>query len=211
MCEALLSLLTVCGTLVLSQLSPGPDVFYVFRTSLAQGFRAGFAVAFGINLGFLIQSIVVCTAGAWAMEQGWGRWLLPLAACWLLYLAWKIFPRHWGAQPQGADPLASSSSSPREPFLSLVGKGFLCNILNPKCMLFILGITTDALLSHAALGWYVPALVASLFLASLAGWSLWSGLLQWPPLRRLYLRHTQGIDALFALILAAFAVLLLVR
>lgn len=206
MSEAYLSILAVCGTLVLSQLSPGPDVFFVFRTSLAQGFRAGFAVAFGINLGFLIQSIVVCTAGAWAMEQGWGRWLLPAAACWLLYLAWRIFPRHWGRQ---AIPLGSATTG-REPLSSLVGKGFLCNILNPKCMLFILGITSESLHRHAALSWYTPVLVASLFAASLGGWALWSGLLQWGPLRRFYVSHTQGIDALFALILAFFAILLIV-
>ena len=208
MSEALVSIVAVCGTLVLSQLSPGPDVFYVFRTSLAQGFRAGFAVAFGINLGFFIQSVVVCTAGAWAMDQGWGRWLLPPAACWLLYLAWKIFPRH--RRPHSEADLGAPECSP-EPALALIGKGFLCNILNPKCMLFILGITSDSLHRHAALRWYTPALVGALFVASLAGWALWSGLLQWPPLRRAYLRHTRGIDALFALILAAFAVLLLLN
>ena len=31
--ESLLSLSVVCGLLVLSQLSPGPDVFFVFRTA----------------------------------------------------------------------------------------------------------------------------------------------------------------------------------
>lgn len=205
MSEAVWSIVVVCGTLVLSQLSPGPDVFYVFRTALAQGFRRGVAVALGINLGFLIQSIVVCTVGAWALEQGWGRWLLPLAACWLLYLAWKIFPRRWGKQ---VDTLATDRAE-LEPIAGLVGKGFLCNILNPKCMLFILGITSEALRNHAALSWYVPVLIGALFVASLGGWALWSGLLQWPPLRRAYVRHVQVIDAVFALLLATFAVLLL--
>lgn len=206
MLEPILSILAVCGTLVLSQLSPGPDVFYVFRTSLAQGFRAGLAVAFGINLGFLIQSIVVCTVGAWAMERGWGQWILPIAACWLLYLAYKIFPRRWGQQQVAL----GSKAAVRESIHSLIGKGFLCNILNPKCMLFILGITSNALHAHAGIAWYTPVLVGSLFVASLAGWALWSGLLQWPPLRSAYVRHTQGVDAIFALILATFAVLLLV-
>ena len=203
--EALWSIVAVCGTLVLSQLSPGPDVFYVFRTALAQGFRRGVAVAFGINLGFLIQSIFVCTAGAWAMEHGWGRWIMPLAACWLLYLAWKIFPHRRTA----GEVHLEGASVEQEPILTLIGKGFLCNILNPKCMLFILGITTEALHRHAALSWYVPALVAALFVASLAGWALWSGLLQWSPLRGFYVRHVRVIDALFALLLAAFALLLL--
>ena len=203
--EALWSIVAVCGTLVLTQLSPGPDVFYVFRTALAQGFRRGVAVALGINLGFLLQSIFVCTAGAWAMEQGWGRWIMPPAACWLLYLAWKIWPRRRAA----GEVQLEGASAEQEPLLALIGKGFLCNILNPKCMLFILGITSEALHRHVSLGWYVPVLVASLFVASLAGWALWSGLLQWPPLRGFYVRHVRVIDALFALLLAAFALLLL--
>lgn len=206
MSDALLSVVFISGTLVLSQLSPGPDVFYVFRTALAQGFRRGVAVAFGINLGFLIQSIFVCTAGAWAMEHGWGRYILPVAACWLLYLAWKIFPRNWSRRQDELDSAAAEC----EPVISLIGKGFLCNILNPKCMLFILGLTTDALHRYASLPWFVPSLVAALFVASLAGWVLWSGLLQWSPLRRFYTRHVMVIDAFFALILATFAVLLLV-
>ena len=199
------SILVVCCTLVLSQLSPGPDVFYVFRTALAQGFRRGVAVALGLNLGFFLQSVFVCTVGAWAMDNGYDRWILPAAACWLLYLAWKIFPRRWQRQE---DTLGGAPVE-QEPILALIGKGFLCNILNPKCMLFILGITSSALHSHAALSWYVPTLLVSLFVASLSGWVLWSGLLQWPPLRRFYVRHVQVIDAVFALLLALFAVLLL--
>lgn len=207
MAEAVISIVCVCGVLVLSQLSPGPDVLYVFRTSLAQGFRSGFAVAFGINLGFLIQSIFVCTTGAWALEQGWGKWLLPLAACWLLYLAWKIFPRQ---RCSVSEDTLSGAQSAREPTRSLIGKGFLCNILNPKCMLFILGITSEALHRHSGIHWYVPAMIAALFVASLAGWALWSALLQWSPIRRFYTCHISGFDLLFSLLLALFAILLLI-
>lgn len=205
MIEILTSIFIVCGVLVLSQLSPGPDVLYVFRTALAQGFRSGLAVAFGINLGFLIQSIFVCTIGTWGIEQGWGKWMMPLAGCWLLYLAWKILPRHL----RGQEDTLSQEASESEDALTLIGRGFLCNILNPKCMLFILGITSEALHSHAHIRWYVPALVAALFVASLAGWALWSALLQWAPLRRFYTRHVRKIDLIFSLLLAGFAVTLL--
>ncbi len=207
MAEGVVSLLIVCGTLVLSQLSPGPDVFYVFRTSLAQGFRRGMAVAFGINIGFLIQSIVACTLGAWVLQQSWSRWLIIGAACWLLYLAWRICPR-FGPSKQTQ---LESVTPAREPVFSLIRNGFLCNILNPKCMLFILSLTTDALRNHASLKWYVPALIGSLFVASIGGWALWSGLLQWTPLRAAYLRYIRAVDAVFALILAVFAVLLIVN
>ena len=205
MAESMVSIITVCGTLALSQLSPGPDVFYVFRTSLAQGFRRGMAVAFGINMGFLIQSIVACTLGAWVLEQSWSRWLVLGAACWLLYLAWRIFPKFGATAQTNLEPGAATY----EPILTLIRNGFFCNNLNPKCMLFILALTTDALRNHASLEWYVPVLIVSLFLASLSGWALWSALLQWPPLRRAYLRHVHVVDGIFALILAAFAVLLM--
>ncbi len=206
MAEAITSILLVCFTLVLSQLSPGPDVFLVFRTSLAQGFRRGFAVALGINLGFLIQSIAACTLGAWVLEQSWSRWLILGAACWLLFLAWRIFPKPGSS----ADISLDSDAVARESYRSLILGGFLCNILNPKCMLFILSLTTDALRNHTALSWYLPTLIGSLFFASLGGWTLWSALLQWAPLRGAYLRHTRAVDAVFALILAAFAALLLI-
>lgn len=206
MSEALWSIALISGTLVLSQLSPGPDVFYVFRTALAQGFRRGVSVALGINIGFLLQSIFVCTAGAWAMENGWGRYIQPVAGGWLLYLAWKIFPRRWTQQKD----VLGDASAEQEAIPLLIGKGFLCNILNPKCMLFILGLTTDGLHRYAGLPWYVPALIAALFCSSLAGWTLWSGLLQWAPIRRFYIRHVQLIDAAFALILFLFACLLLI-
>ena len=205
MYEPILSLIVVCFAVVLSQLSPGPDVFYVFRTALAQGFRCGVAVAFGINLGVLIQSVLVCTVGAWVIDRGWGSYMLPPAACWLLYLAWKIFPRSWHAESSMADTAPAS----RESYRSLILGGFFCNILNPKCMLFLLGITGNALRSHAELDWYVPAMVVSLYASSLAGWVLWCALLQWAPLRRQYMRHVQIVDACFALLLAAIAIILL--
>ncbi len=60
-------------------------------------------------------------------------------------------------------------------------------------------------------GWFAPALVLGLTLSGLFGWALWSLLLQWAPLRQSYLRHTVAIDALFAALLAIFALLLLVN
>ena len=59
MMEACLSLVLLGVLLLVSQLSPGPDVFFVFRTALAQGFRAGSAVGSGISAGFLIQATLV--------------------------------------------------------------------------------------------------------------------------------------------------------
>lgn len=208
MLEAILTIGGVCALMVISQLSPGPDVIFVFRTALSRGFKGGAAVSLGINLGFLIQCIIACTLGAWVMEQEWSRWLVIAAACWLLHLAWKIFPHDW---KHGKDVLGKAGEQ-RDSLCSLVGQGFLCNVLNPKCMLFILGLTLQPISQYGSLyGWFSPALVAGLFVASLAGWWLWSALLQIHFLRSFYLLHTKGIDAAFALLLAFFALWILFR
>lgn len=207
MTEAIAGIAGVCGLLIVSQLSPGPDVIYVVRTSLSQGFRAGTAVALGITSGFFIQTLLVCTVGTWAMEQSWSRYVLWGAACWLLYLAWKIFPRHWKGLPDSLE----TAPERRESYLCLIRSGFLCNILNPKCTLFIMGLMAKPLsLYGGTFPWYTPTMVISLQMASLTGWMLWSGLLQWYPLRRLYVRHSSVVDAFFSLILAVFAICLLV-
>ena len=206
MTEPLLSMLPVCGLLVVSQLSPGPDVFFVFRSALAQGFRAGVAVGAGISAGFLVQAGVACTLGAWVMQQSWSRYMLYAAAAWLLYLAWKIFPKQ--AQPSAPD---LRQKKQRVPCRTLLWQGFLCNILNPKCMLFILTLSTGALQAHAHLPWYAPLLAVALTGAGMLGWVLWSALLQWQPVQGCYRRHTMLIDAVFAVLLAIFALLLVVQ
>ncbi len=203
--EAVWSIVVVCALLVVSQLSPGPDVFFVFRTALAQGFRRGVAVGAGISLGFFIQAVVACTAGAWVMAQSWSSCMLWCAAAWLLYLAYKIFPFKWKA----GEVVLGTSSADKQSCPVLLRQGFLCNILNPKCMLFILTLSAGPLRAHAGLRWYAPVLMVALTLAGMLGWCLWAALLQWSPVRSCYAKHTNAIDAVFALLLAWFAVLLL--
>ncbi len=208
MFDALLSLASICGLLVFSQLSPGPDVFFVFRTALAQGWRAGTAVGAGISLGFFIQTAVVACCGSWLMQQSWAHWVLYAAAAWLLWLAWKIFPRVWKSDASAA----FEAGQGKESAAVLLWQGFLCNILNPKCTLFICGLALGPLAAYGdSFVWFAPAVVLGLTLSGLLGWALWSALLQWAPLRGCYLRHTVAIDALFAALLALFALLLLLH
>lgn len=203
--EALWSITVVCGLLVFSQLSPGPDVFFVFRTALAQGFWRGVAVGCGISMGFFIQAVVACTAGAWVMAQNWSVYMLWAAAAWLLYLAYKIFP----FKRSGCAPELGQSRAVRQRCRVLLWQGFLCNILNPKCMLFILTLSAGPLSAHADRGWYAPLLMVALTLAGALGWCLWSALLQWSPVRSCYIRHMNAIDGVFSVLLALFALRLI--
>lgn len=207
MLEALFSIVSLGGVLVLSQLSPGPDVFFVFRTALAQGFRAGSMVGAGISAGFFLQTVLVGLAGSWVMEQSWSRWVLLAAAVWLFYLAWKIFPFRSGVAT--VEKELEKGRDVRESLGALFRQGFLCNILNPKCTLFICGLALGPLsMFGERFVWYPAALMLGMSLSGLVGWMLWSALLQWAPVQRFYSSHARGIDAVFAVLLALFAVLL---
>ncbi len=207
MWEAVQSIISLSLLLVLSQLSPGPDIFYVCRTALSGGFRAGFSVGLGISLDFAVQACIVAVAGQWVMQQSWSPWVLRAAACWLLYLAWRIFPRP--GRSQSTLP-GDASPAPAPSLAHCLGSGFLCNILNPKCTLFICGLMLHPQATYAPLyTWYTPALLAAFMLANILGWGTWCALLQWPGIRSAYLRHTAAIDALFAGLLALFAAIIL--
>ena len=78
-------------------------------------------------------------------------------------------------------------------------------------MLFILTLSAGPLQIHGGLTWYAPVLIVALTLSGLVGWMLWSALLQWSPVQGLYRRNTPVIDAVFAVLLATFAVLLIVQ
>lgn len=204
MIEATLTILSVCVLLVLSQLSPGPDLFLVVYTAMSRSFRSACMVVTGITAGFAIQTVLVCTAGTQIMDEPWSKWLLVAAALWLLYLAWKIFPRKFGAVE------IDSSTQIKPGAGALFLQGFLCNILNVKCLLFISGLSLGPIRIYGdSLPWFTPALAVGLILASQFGWMLWSWLLQRNPIRQFYLRRAAAIDATFAVLLAAFAILIL--
>lgn len=194
--------LTIVGLLILSQLSPGPDMAYVFRSALARGFRAGMAAGAGISTGFVAHAALVCALGQAVVDSPWKTPVIWAAGAWLLYLAWKIFPKK-GALSAEATLEKGEGQGPGV----LFREALLCNILNPKATLFVAGLAVPVLGAHAE-SWYPWALGAMMVGGAFLGWCLWSALLQFPPLRRAYLRAMRRVDALFAVALAVFAVLL---
>lgn len=191
--------------LILSQLSPGPDVAYVFRRALAQGFKAGVTAGAGISTGIILHTALVCTFGASVRTWEGMPLLTGAAGIWLLYLAWKIFPK----SSQGDAP-APRREIPTAGTWTVYREALICNLLNPKATLFLSGLFIPALGVHGE-AWYPWVLGATAVIGCFAGWCLWAGLLQYPPLHRFYIRRIRAIDALFSVALALFACSLFVR
>lgn len=179
---------------LLAAASPGPDFALVSRQALLQGRRAGLWVSLGIALGLGIH-IAYSAAGLATLIAHSTMWMSAIkliGGSYLLYLGY-----------QGIHAKAQSGVITNEPAVimdvaahRLVGKGFLCNALNPKAPIYFLSLFTIVL---------SPNLPAS----TLVVYGVWIMLLQlfWfslitlffsqPTIRRRFLAISHWIDRVF--------------
>ena len=200
-----LELAAFAGLMALGQFSPGPDMILLTRTALAEGAKAGAIMAIGIATGLCIHASIAVAGLAVAFEQSPGlrKGISWAAAAYLLWLAWCLLRSAWA--PAVANGESAQPPSSRGPFL----RGFICNLLNPKAVIF-LAATCAPFLTGTHPSWWPFAIAGLVIVQGGALWALWAWLLQWRPLRSRYEKSARWIDGVFGVALAALAVKLLV-
>lgn len=205
--EGTLELLAFAGVMALGQFSPGPDMLLLTRTALAEGARGGVRMALGIGTGLAVHA-TLAVGGTALLFQG-AAWLRVtmrwLAAAYLLWLAWGLFREwfvHFYSGSKEAEPVVRGR---RSAYL----RGLLCNLLNPKVLVFLAAVTAPFLAGDRP-GWWAAAIWGIVVVQGWLLWSLWAMLLQWRPIRAGYRRAGPWIDGTFGLALAGLAVALLV-
>lgn len=192
--------LVFAGILLLSQASPGPDQAFVTRSTLAYGFGAGVMAALGIGTGVIAHAALACTVGASIFHSSLGLVLFCLASCWMLYLAWKIWPRG------GKNAVVKGGAVP--PASCIYRDALLTNLMNPKATFFFVALSAPLLeKNHAAS--YAVFIGALIVVTGTVGWILWALLFRWHPIRIFYDRHSNWVDAVLSLALAGFGVSML--
>lgn len=129
--------LIFAGILLLSQASPGPDQAFVTRSTLAYGFGAGVMAALGIGTGIVAHAALACTVGASVFHSFLGVGLFCAASCWMLYLAWKIWPRGRNAFLAGCGDIPPASCIYRDALVT--------NLMNPKATFFFVALSAPLL------------------------------------------------------------------
>jgi RhtB (resistance to homoserine/threonine) family protein len=132
---------TVAFISLLGAISPGPDFAIVTKNCLSAGtFRAGFLTSLGVTAAILVH-VTYCLFGlAIVIEESpaFFHILKYLGAAYLFYLGIILLKEN--ISPEGSPKIASTQIKKKHaPFLS----GFLCNLLNPKCTLFVLSLFTQ--------------------------------------------------------------------
>lgn len=196
------------GIMLLGQFSPGPDMLLLTRTALANGGRAGVRTALGIATGLSIHAALAVLGMAWLLQRFplLDRALHWAAAAYLLWLSWKLLSACVASfsRSGGAGEVAASVSG------GFFLRGLLCNLLNPKVMVFLAAVTAPFLRGEISSGRPL-ALWLIIVVQGGALWSLWALVLQWSLLRDGYRRAQPLIDGAFGLVLLGLGLALVLR
>ncbi|CAM2980903.1 LysE family translocator [Vibrio mytili] len=131
--------LALLGILIV--VSPGADFVLVLKNSLNQGRRAGILSAIGISLAITIHITYSMLGISYLISQN--EWLFNLirylGAAYLIYLGLRGIFNSATKSTEGKNGQQSAL------LWQYFWQGFLCNVLNPKTMLFFLSIFSQVI------------------------------------------------------------------
>jgi len=145
--------ITFAAATLLLNLTPGPDMMYVFARSLGQGRRAGVVSALGVGAGILVHTLAAAL-GIAALFRAWPfsyQVVRYAGAAYLIYLGVRLLVR----RPTNTAP----GELAREPLAAIFRQGVITNVLNPKVALFFLAFLPQFVSpARGAVGWQMTAL-----------------------------------------------------
>jgi len=124
-------------------ISPGPDNIFVLVQSIRFGKKPALAVVAGLMTGCLVHtSLVAFGVSLFIAKNEFLFTLLKIfGACYLLFLAYKIFKSSENIN-------FNAENIEAKPAFKLFQQGFMMNVLNPKVSLFFLALFPGFLFSE---------------------------------------------------------------
>lgn len=118
-------------------LTPGPDMLFCFANGVAHGARGALAAAAGIFLGLVVHvtALTLGLAGLVAASPVAFEALRWAGAAYLLWIAVQTF-----RSPPMMLTAEATDTQPRAPVGTILRRGFITCLLNPKLLLFFLSL-----------------------------------------------------------------------
>lgn len=181
---------------MLGAMSPGPDFAVVMRNTLNGTARDGVKTAFGIAFALLVHLSYILFGLAIILQDSPTllRIIQYIGATYLFYLGVGLLRPSSG----GASEKRKWVSSP---FIS----GFLCNLLNPKAMLFMLALFTQIINAKTSLTETIIAM-SLVVITSLCWFVFLSYSISHPLFKTRFDKHERKISIAMGLILCTLAI-----
>jgi RhtB (resistance to homoserine/threonine) family protein len=131
--------LSISLLIILAAISPGPDFAIVTKNSLLYSRKAGIYTAFGISVSLLVHAIYCILGLALIISQSLLAFSIIkyLGAAYLIYIGIKgLLAKREVAHLENKKSKKSLNA------LSAFYQGLLCNLLNPKAIMFLLAFFT---------------------------------------------------------------------
>lgn len=197
---------------LLVAMSPGPDFVLLTRLSLSRGRTDGFTAAFGVGLGLCAHTVLAVTGAGWLLTEHPAvfAWMRSAGAAYLVWLGIAAIRGALASWRSSDGAMASHPADERavsRPWDSF-RQGLLCNLLNPKAVLFFLSVfsqyldASESLAYRLSLG--IPIVVSACLWFLFLAW-----LLDGRAFRRLYARIAPAVDGVLGVFLNYFGVKLL--
>ena len=125
-------------------ISPGPDNIYVLVQSISNGKSYGLATVCGLITGCIVHTTLLAFGVSAIIKANENLFfgIKVLGACYLLYLAYKVFKSN-------AEITFDSETVPKKSLKQLFIQGFFMNVLNPKVTIFFLAFFPGFLFSDS--------------------------------------------------------------
>ncbi len=113
-------------------ISPGPDNIYVLTQSIANGSKSGLATTAGLISGCIVHTTLVAFGISALIATSPVIFMIIkiVGACYLLFLAYKVFTSD--------SSIKFTDGAPKKSYWALFKQGVFMNILNPKVTIFFL-------------------------------------------------------------------------
>ena len=163
--------LSISLLIMLAAISPGPDFAVVTKNSLLYSRKAGLLAALGVSVSLLIHAVYCILGLAIIISQSLLAFsvIKYLGAAYLIYIGCKgLFAKR---EPTGQLDIKHSKQIITH--WQAFSQGLLCNLLNPKAIMFLLAFFTlvvkpgHSLISEMGYGFEI-ALIHMMWFSSLA-------------------------------------------
>ncbi|STZ76774.1 LysE family transporter [Bergeriella denitrificans] len=181
----------ITGVHFLACMSPGPDFVLVSQQALSRGRAAGLLTALGIALGFGVH-IVYSVLGMVTLVAQSAPLLLAvkiIGGLYLVYIGYKGIR----AKASGEVVEVRVEQAAAEPAWKAVWRGLLCNVLNPKAVVYMLSLFT-VVLSPSTPMWQMAAYGAWMTVMLFIWFALVVLMLSIPAINRRFRRFGHWID-----------------
>lgn len=132
--------LTITLIIVLAAISPGPDFAIVVKNSLQYTRKSGIFTALGVSCSLLIHSTYCILGLAIIISQSLLLFSIIkyLGAAYLIYIGIKSLLAKRKEIPKISEKISHKQQQAYKSFT----QGLLCNLLNPKAIMFVLAFFT---------------------------------------------------------------------